>query len=162
MNTQISSIVHTAPILNVAQLHAGSAINIIPEHGKMRLGLRPMPGHDHTILIGNLKDRLQDVQLAASEAGALIELNIIQIAAPLYTLPTLLEQSIQQTCPNTPCLGAPFATDGGCLCRNGDSTTHLDQEVLMLHISPMSMLKLEELNQYEHSLEESILRTWCL
>ena len=162
MNTQISSIVHTAPLLNVAQLHAGSAINIIPEHGKMRLGLRPMPGHDHNILIANLEHRLQEIQLAAKEAGASVELKTIQAAAPLYTpLPTLLEQSILESCPNTPCLGAPFATDGGCLAEMGTQPLIWGPGSIDVAHQPNEYVKIEELNQYEHALE-SILRSWCL
>lgn len=162
MNTQVSDIVGTAPILNVAQIHAGSAINIIPEHGKMRLGLRPMPGHDYNILIRNLQERLVDVQNMAKEAGATIALDIIQTAAPLYTpLPTLLEEAIQSTCPNTPCLGAPFATDGGCLAEMGTQPLIWGPGSIDVAHQPNECVKIEELNQYEHALE-SILRMWCL
>ena len=77
-------------------------------------------------MIANLQDRLAEVQTAATEAGASIELTIIQAAAPLYTpLPTLLEKAIQKSCPDTRCLGAPFATDGGCLAEMGTAATHL-------------------------------------
>ena len=162
MSTQISSIVHTAPILNVAQLNAGSAINIVPEHGKMKLGLRPMPGHDHKILIANLEDRLKEVQTMAAEVGASIKLKTIQAAEPLYTpLPTRLEQSIQESSPNTPCLGAPFATDGGCLAKMGTQPLIWGPGSIDVAHQPNEYVKIEELNQYEYTLE-SILRTWCL
>ena len=162
MNTQVSEIVGTAPILNVAQIHAGSAINIIPEHGKLRLGLRPMPGHNHTVLIDNLQHRLTPIQSHAKEAGARIELNIIQAAAPLYTpLPTLLEQAIQKSSPNTACLGAPFATDGGCLAEMGTQPLIWGPGSIDVAHQPNECVRIEELNQYEHALE-SILRSWCL
>ena len=162
MNTQVSTIVATTPILNVAQIDAGSAINIIPEHGKIRLGLRPMPGHDHNVLISNLQDRLSEVQTAATEAGASVELSIIQAAAPLYTsLPTLLEKAIQKSCPDTPCLGAPFATDGGCLAEMGTEPLIWGPGSIDVAHQPNEYVRIEELNQYEHALE-SILRSWCL
>ena len=162
MNTQVSTIVDTTPILNVAQIEAGSAINIIPEHGKIRLGLRPMPGHDHNVLISNLQDRLSEVQTAATEAGASVELSIIQAAAPLYTpLPTLLEKAIQKSCPDTPCLGAPFATDGGCLAEMGTQPLIWGPGSIDVAHQPNEYVRIEELNQYEHALE-SILRSWCL
>ena len=162
MKTQPSTVAQATPILNVAQIEAGSAINIIPEHGKIRLGLRPMPGHNHTLLIDNLKQRLTELLTAAKEAGASILLDIIQTAPPLYTpLPTMLEKAIQKGCPNTPCLGAPFATDGGCLAEMGTQPLIWGPGSIDVAHQPNEYVRIEELNQYEHALE-TILRTWCL
>ncbi len=162
LKTQISVQTGEHPLLNVAQIHAGTAINIIPEHGVIRLGLRPMPGHNHQALIDNLKARLKEIQRAGHDDGALIHLNIIQAASPLYTpLPTALEQAIKHQSPNTPCLGAPFATDGGCLAEMGTQPLIWGPGSIDVAHQPNEYVRIEELKEYEQSLE-SIVRNWCL
>ncbi len=162
LNTQHSTQTGDVPIVNVAQVHAGTAINIIPEHGTIRLGLRPMPGHDHHLLIENLKMRLSEVQRIGRDSGARIHLDIVQAASPLYTsLPTILEQAIQQQVPNTPCLGAPFATDGGCLAEMGTKPLIWGPGSIDVAHQPNEYVRIEELKEYEQSLER-IVRNWCL
>ena len=162
LETQPSSITQKPALVNIAQVHAGTAINIIPEHGTIRLGLRPMPGHDHLVLIKNLKERLKPLEKVALEAGAILKLHVIQAAAPLYTpLPTALEQAIQEQRPDTPCSGAPFATDGGCLAEMGTKPLIWGPGSIDVAHQPNEYVKIEELNQYEQALEE-ILRAWCL
>ena len=162
LETHPSSITQKPALVYIAQVHAGTAINIIPEHGTIRLGLRPMPGHDHLFLIDNLRERLTHLQKSAEEDGALLELHVIQAAAPLYTpLPTALEQAIQQQRPNTPCTGAPFATDGGCLAEIGTKPLIWGPGSIDVAHQPNEYVKIEELNQYEQALE-GILRAWCL
>ena len=162
LGTHPSSITQKPALVNIAQVHAGTAINIIPEHGTIRLGLRPMPGHDHLFLIDNLRERLAPLQKSSEEGGALLTLHVIQAAAPLYTpLPTALEQAIQQQRPHTPCTGAPFATDGGCLAEIGTKPLIWGPGSIDVAHQPNEYVKIEELNQYEQALE-GILRAWCL
>jgi len=162
LGRQPSNITGAPPLVNVAQISAGSAINIIPEHAVIRLGLRPMPGHDHHHLIRRLQETLEPLQLEASKQGASITLDVIQAAAPLYTpLPTQLERTIQQHCPDTPCLGAPFATDGGCLAEMNTKPLIWGPGSIDVAHQPNEYVKIKELEEYQHSLE-SILRTWCL
>ena len=65
-----SPITSTPAISQVAQLNCGAAVNIIPEHGFIQVGLRPMPGHNTGELVQNLQDRIQKLQVSAVENGA--------------------------------------------------------------------------------------------
>jgi acetylornithine deacetylase len=161
LQSQPSPITGVTPITNVAQLSSGTAVNIIPEHAWMQVGLRPMPGHQVQPLIAELQQRVQIIQKTAQESGVRIEMNIIQSAPPMFTnVPNDLSKAIQQQQPSAKCTGAPFATDGGCLAEMGCEPLIWGPGSIDVAHQANEYVRIEELLQYEHQLE-SLIRQWC-
>ncbi len=156
-----SPITNTPPITNISQLNCGTAVNIIPEHGFLQIGLRPMPGHKTTVLLQNLRERIHELNCTAKESGAMIKMNIIQSAPPLFTpIPTELSNAIKLVNPNTQCEGAPFATDGGCLAEMGCTPLIWGPGSIDVAHQANEHVKIESLLNYEHQLE-TLIRQWC-
>ena len=47
-------------LINIAEIKAGSAINIVPEHARVRIGIRPMPDHSESKIIESEKGLVSD------------------------------------------------------------------------------------------------------
>ena len=103
--------------LNIASLHAGDAINIVPDAATLRLGFRPPPGCGHEPFVTTLDDAFAG---AALPAGTRFEREVLRVTPSLRTARgTTLEGWL------TPHLApadddcAGFATDGGNLALLG-------------------------------------------
>ncbi|HAN32472.1 MAG TPA: acetylornithine deacetylase [Myxococcales bacterium] len=99
--------------LNVANIHGGNAINIVPDRCVLQLGFRPLPRMGHSALVEELQATLDDVRLPD---GTRLESEVLRVTPSLLTregthLQTLLlEHAASQQ------LGtAGYATDGGNL-----------------------------------------------
>jgi acetylornithine deacetylase len=107
-------------ILNVAQIRGGTAINIIPEHCQIEVGLRPLPGTNAQAIFHRIHQALAPVMASARDQGGDLQLQLGHSTPPLHTdpdcalMPTLLEYA-QSPTP----IAVPFATDGGNLTRIG-------------------------------------------
>ena len=91
--------------MNAAEIHGGSAVNMVPDHVELTFGYRPLPGDDPHGILEIVRERTADL-------GAHVEL--IRATNAMYThAGTPLEGLL---CPHacSPKLGAAsFATDGG-------------------------------------------------
>lgn len=162
LQSQPSPITDTVPITNVAQISSGTAVNIIPEHAWIQVGLRPMPGHQVEPLIINLEHRIKAIQKVANESGVRIQMRVIQSAPPLFTnVPNELSTAIQRQHPSAECIGAPFATDGGCLAEMGCEPLIWGPGSIDVAHQANEYVRIDELLQYEQQLE-SLIRQWCL
>ena len=56
-------------LINIAEIQAGSAINIIPEHAHVRIGIRPMPDHSEKDIIEGFEDRIDTLQKEVSKCS---------------------------------------------------------------------------------------------
>ncbi len=103
-------------LMNPGVVAGGSAVNIIPEHVRLDVGLRCLPGIDSRALVAEIDRRLQTLDLA----GVRAEVALQQDARPLLTREdTPLEIDLRPFA-RDPKLGAvPFATDGGNLAVLG-------------------------------------------
>lgn len=107
-------------VLNVGRIQGGSAINIVPGHCVLDLGIRPLPGVTEAGLQARLDDILAPVAERAAAAGGSVELEPRGGAPALLTRrdAPLLEDLAALLGPPSP--GAvPFATDGSNLARMG-------------------------------------------
>ena len=110
-------------ILNVAEIRGGSAINIVPEHCQIHLGVRPLPGQTIDSILRRIHSALTPAMLRAQREGGQITVVGGPSTPSLWTdpccalMPTLLQHSDQKQP-----VGVPFATDGGNLNRLGMET----------------------------------------
>jgi acetylornithine deacetylase len=107
-------------ILNIARIEGGSAINIIPEHCSIQVGIRPLPGQGISAIFQRMTEAIEPVRRAALAQGGALEILLGHSTPSLHTgrdcslMPTLLEHA---SSPDP--IGAPFATDGGNLAKLG-------------------------------------------
>jgi acetylornithine deacetylase len=103
-------------LLNPGVVSGGSAVNIIPEHVRLDVGLRCLPGIDSRAVVADLDRRLQALDLGGVTATVVLQ----QDAQSLLTREgTPLEADLRPSAQD-PRLGAvPFATDGGNLAVLG-------------------------------------------
>ena len=110
-------------ILNIAEIHGGSAINIVPEHCHIELGVRPLPGQTVDSIMSRIHIALESAMAKAELDGGQITIHGGPSTPSLLTdpccalMPTLLHHS-----PESEPIGVPFATDGGNLNRLGMET----------------------------------------
>jgi acetylornithine deacetylase len=105
------------PVLNVATIHGGDAINVVPESCAIELGIRLMPGQDRD-------EVLSTVQAAAREAAGQTPIDIERLREnpPLLTDEDApLHRAICTMIGQRESLGVSYASDGGWL-----STADLD------------------------------------
>ncbi|MCP4805963.1 MAG: acetylornithine deacetylase, partial [Proteobacteria bacterium] len=91
--------------MNAAEIHGGSAVNMVPDRVELTFGYRPLPGDDPMEVLDTVRERV-------SELDASVEL--IRATQAMYTEDGTPLQGL--LCPHacTPKLGAAsFATDGG-------------------------------------------------
>jgi len=161
LTTQVCNIASSPPILNVAQISGGEAINIVAGQAQIRLGLRPMPSHNCNKLIDRLRKALQPLQEDIHKRGGLITIKLPQHAPPMFTpLPCSLEQSIHEIHSKAEIIGVPFATDGGCFAESGCSPLIWGPGSIDVAHQPNEWVSINELKEYQQMLSK-LLRNWC-
>jgi acetylornithine deacetylase len=101
--------------VNVGQIRGGTAVNIVPDHCELEVGIRPVPGTHEPDLIADLTRRLQN--LALPTPFVVERLHGIRA---LHTPPGTELERILLAYADRPEVGAaPFATDGGNLVDAG-------------------------------------------
>ena len=97
--------------VNLATIHGGSAINIVPDRCVLQVGYRPLPGQDPEDVFHRIRDRVDATR---------VRCRVLRVTPSLLTpRHTSLEESLlPHACSATPG-AATFATDGGNLARLG-------------------------------------------
>lgn len=161
LQKQVCSVSSSAPIINVAQIKGGEAINIVPENAEIHIGIRPMPEHDIHDLLKPLYKKLAPLQEKIAEKGGRISVEEIQHAHPMLTkLPDPLEQAIRNEYPKAQSIGVPFATDGGTFAQMGCSPIICGPGSINLAHQPNEFIQISEMIKYEKILG-SLLQKWC-
>ena len=114
-----------APVLTVATINGGSAINIIPESCVLRVGLRLLPGQSSSDFIPRLLDAVPGVKLADGDRLDEVPEGEIWVAilndTPSFGIeadsPFLAE--INALVEGTQQIGANYGTDAGRIARLG-------------------------------------------
>lgn len=102
--------------LSAVRIHGGTAINVIPDHCRVDLGYRPLPGMDPHVVFEGLQARL-DAALGPRRAD--VHAHLGTVTPSMLTPPdTPLEGLLHHHAVPGP-VAAPFATDGGHLARMG-------------------------------------------
>jgi len=107
-------------VVNVGEISGGSAVNIVPEHCHLHLGMRALPGQSAAQLLARLQASLAPLAARAASEGGRVRAELLR-EAPALLCPDgapLLNDLKALGDGGTP--GAvPFATDGGNLARLG-------------------------------------------
>ena len=109
-------------ILNVGLIRGGAAVNIIPEHCELTVGVRPLPGLTGAEVRASIEGALAGIQAKALDNGGQVVFREAQCSEGLHTaadcphVDLLLRHS-----PEPRLMGVPFATDAGNLSTLGCS-----------------------------------------
>jgi acetylornithine deacetylase len=107
-------------VVNTGCIHGGSAINIVPEHCVLKVGLRPLPGARTDALLERIRAHIAPLDAAAVDRGGSITVVRSQDTPGLLTeAGTALEALLRPDAAIPEVGGVPFATDGGNLARLG-------------------------------------------
>jgi acetylornithine deacetylase len=107
-------------VMNVGHIHGGAAVNIVPEHCCLTVGIRPVPGQDEQELIRDITAGLAGLTEAAASCGGEIVLETRQSSPAMLTDPdTPLATSLRTHATDPAPRGVAFSTDGGHLSRLG-------------------------------------------
>jgi acetylornithine deacetylase len=103
-------------LVNPGMVAGGTAVNIVPEHVRLDVGVRCLPGVDGKALVAEIARRVAGLDLG----GVTATVRLQQDAQALLTREgTPLEAELRSSA-RTPTVGAvPFATDGGNLAALG-------------------------------------------
>ena len=109
-------------VMNTGCIHGGAAINIVPDHCDVLVGLRPPPGIASSTLITRLAETLAPLAARSREEGGGLAIE------PLHELPALLTKAdtplellLRPMADHPATIGMPFGTDAGNLTELGAS-----------------------------------------
>ena len=96
-------------LLNIAEIQGGSAINIVPEHCKIHLGVRPLPGQSVDSIMQRIHTALAPAMTKARKTGGQITIHGGPSTPSLLTDPccALMPTLIQHATTDKP-VGVPF------------------------------------------------------
>jgi acetylornithine deacetylase len=101
--------------VNVARVHGGTAINIVPDAARVEIGYRPLPGQDAHTVFHRLHERV-----GALGFGDRLGAEVIRTTPAMLTPSgTPLEATLCAHAAHPHVGAATFATDGGNLARLG-------------------------------------------
>lgn len=109
-------------VMNTGCIHGGTAINIVPDHCDVLVGLRPPPGIASSTLLTRLAEAVAPIAARAREEGGSLTIE------PLHELPALLTKAdtplellLRPMADQPEAIGMPFGTDAGNLTELGAS-----------------------------------------
>lgn len=104
------------PVLTVARIRAGDALNVIPDRCEIDVGVRLMPGMASDDAIGVIRRIVREV---TPDAVAL-DIDVLNDNPPLLTpADALLHEALCAIMEQRDSIGVSFASDGGWLSRAG-------------------------------------------
>lgn len=143
-------------VLNLAQVHGGQAVNIVPDRCVLTLGYRPLPGHEPTAVADVLRARILELGLPHPVA-----VRVDRVTPSMLTpLGTPLERALRPFADHPGCSACTFATDGGNLARLG---------LAPLVFGPGSIQVAHQADEYVTSADlvravsvvHDVVRKWC-
>jgi acetylornithine deacetylase len=104
-------------IMNVGEIHGGSAVNIVPDETFINLGFRPLPDTSIDVMFERI---VSTCQRSLSIDGASFHASIEKCSPPMITQKnSTLEQALLPFARKTSTCAAQYATDGGNLSQAG-------------------------------------------
>lgn len=101
-------------VMNIGEIHGGTAVNIVPDQCTIRVGFRPLPGDDSKPRVDAIVQCLAAVKRHAQFGGGDVVVETEQTAPALLTQSgSRLERALCGHAAHPAASAAPFATDGG-------------------------------------------------
>jgi len=142
--------------MNVANIHGGSAINIVPDRCVVQVGYRPLPGTDPEEVFRRLRDRVMGLDLAAH-----VEARLLRVTPSMLTETDTELQHLLSHHASDPVIGAAgFATDGANLAKLGCAPLIFGPGSIDVAHQADEYVPLSQLHQAVDAIE-GIVRTRC-
>lgn len=142
------------PVLNIASIHGGGAINVIPETCAIDVGIRLMPGQARDGIIEEVKATARE---AAKDTPVTVE--IVRENPPLLTDDAApLHRAICETVRQTDSIGVSYASDGGWLSTLGIDCVLFGPGTIEVAHKPSEALPMEEFTRAQTMLRQLIDR----
>jgi len=137
-------------VMNVGRITGGSAINIVPEHCTLAVGIRPLPGQDSRALVAEIEAALAPLAETTAANGGELRLAVRQVSPPMLTeRDTPLAEALLTHAASPELRGVPFATDGGHL-------NHLGTRCLIFGPGSIDVAHRPDESIPAHALEQTV------
>ncbi len=147
--------------LNVARIHGGSAINIVPDHCRVEIGYRQLPGMADLGVFERIREALAQLSHEQS-GGAHIEVSVDRVTPAMLTPDgTALQALLDAHSPHDECGAASFATDGGNLAKLGMDCLVFGPGSIEVAHQADEFIPIDELHQSVDIIEDVIRRRCC-
>lgn len=137
--------------MNVATIHGGNAVNIVPDRCVVEVGFRPLPGMDPDALF-------RELSAAVTPLGE-VTAELVRVTPSMLTPPGTPLEAVLRPFAADPALGAAaFATDGGNFERMGIRTLVFGPGSIDVAHKADEFVPVDELNRAVDVVDEVVGR----
>ena len=148
------------PLIHVAQIVGGAAINIIPEKCQLRLGLRAMPSQDSRNLVLQLRERINTILDQGKWRNIKAQITVPQDAPPLHSCKNSELEHCLDKFHLSEGEALPFSTDAGWFSRKSAIPLICGPGQIDIAHQPDEYIERNELEECD-SLIKSLVLHWC-
>lgn len=143
--------------LNIAQIRGGSAINIVPDHCEIDIGIRVLPGMDSADLIEQIRSTLKD----AGELGK-YSVDVIDESQPLLTDEnTTIHRTLCELVSQSQSYGVSYASDAGPFSQLDMDCVLIGPGTIEVAHKPNESVPKHEFQQASELLERIVRKMCC-
>jgi acetylornithine deacetylase len=142
------------PVLSVSCIHGGTAVNVVPDHCVIDLGIRLLPGM-------NTQDAIEQVRdtVAKSEPHGNAIVEVVGNSPPMLTAPdAALHASVCDLLDQKQSCGVSFASDAGPLSTRGFECVLFGPGSIDVAHRPNEFLPIDEFRQARSVLDRLVER----
>lgn len=144
------------PVVCIARIRGGEAINVIPESCVIDVGIRLLPGMESSYGIACVRGIVESVEHAAG-----VELTVVNDNPPMLCERTALVEALSAATGNTNDVGVSFASDAGVLQRDlGMRCVLFGPGTIEVAHRPDEFVPIDELNRADE-IVGAMVRQWC-
>ncbi|MFB3138518.1 MAG: M20/M25/M40 family metallo-hydrolase, partial [Phycisphaerales bacterium] len=145
------------PVLNVAQISGGTAINIVPDRCVVDLGIRPLPGMNPQAMIEWIKDTV-----AKSDPHGNINVEVLNVNPPLSLEETApIYAALSGLLSQTQSYAVSYASDAGVLQAMGLQCVLFGPGSIEVAHRPNEYVPIDEFNRARSIIERLVAR-FCM
>lgn len=139
--------------LNVATIRGGSAINVVPDHCEIELGLRPLPGFDIDALTARVAATIDDIPTAS--------LSTISGTPPMFASEdSAIHRSLVSIMDQRETVAVSFATDAGWLQAMGMDTVLFGPGAIEVAHRPNEFVPADDIPR-AREVVDSLIAEYC-
>ncbi|MCH8164144.1 MAG: acetylornithine deacetylase [Planctomycetes bacterium] len=145
------------PVLNVAQISGGTAINIVPDRCVVDLGIRPLPGMNPQAMIEWIKDTV-----AKSDPHGNINIEVLNVNPPMLLEETApIYAALSGLLSQTQSYAVSYASDAGVLQTMGLQCVLFGPGSIEVAHRPNEYVPIDEFNRARSIIEQLVSR-FCM
>lgn len=144
-------------VLNIAQIRGGSAINIIPDHCEIDMGIRLLPGMDSAEIIEQIRSVVSDLG-----DSSCISVDVIDESLPLLSSESsAIHQTLCDMVSQTKSYGVSYASDAGPFQQMDMDCVLFGPGTIEVAHKPNESLPKNEFQQAGEYLEKIVRKMCC-